>query len=292
MVSGRLVTSQQTFVRDAGRSVRHTCDLHWRVSNRAAFACLLPWESLPPRMPARLPLSTRSADGLAPPHALLMACLHRVAHHFDAPSLIWLYDVHLLVSSMSEDEAARFVRLAVDSGLAAVCARGVALAQHHFHTPLPAALERLAPAGDEPLAAYYATRGFGPFDVLMSDLRALRGVSRPLPVVARTHLPPPSRYLRAARPRLGSGPLALLYSAPDHFGAPRAESRQRRGQSGTNKDRLIAMSLNPDSDHGALRFGLGPLRPADARARASAAAPFAFAQPGRACTPRFGTERS
>ena len=145
MVTGRLVTSQQTFARDAGRGVRHTCDLHWRVSNRAAFSRLLPWE--------RLAAETRpipaldAGEGLAPPHALLMACLHRVAHHFDPPTLIWLYDIHLLASSMSEEDAARFVALAVDSGLAAICARGIALAQHHFRTPLPAALEQLVPAG-------------------------------------------------------------------------------------------------------------------------------------------------
>jgi hypothetical protein len=47
--TGRLVTSQRTFARDAGRGVRHTCDLHWRVSNRAAFSRLLPWQSLAAR---------------------------------------------------------------------------------------------------------------------------------------------------------------------------------------------------------------------------------------------------
>ena len=150
MVTGRLVTSQQTFARDAGLGVRHTCDLHWQVSNRAAFSRLLPWERLAAET---RPIPALDADGLTPPHALLMACLHRVAHHFDPPTLIWLYDIHLLVSSMSDEEAARFVALAVDSGLATICVRGIALAQHHFRTPLPAALEQLVPAGREPLAA-------------------------------------------------------------------------------------------------------------------------------------------
>ncbi len=139
-----------------------------------------------------------------------MACLHRVAHHFDPPTLIWLYDIHLLVSSMSEDEAARFVALAVDSGLAAICARGIALAQHHFRTPLPAALEQLVPAGHEPLAAYM-DKQFRPVDVLMSDLRALRGY-RARCQLLREHLFPSPHYLRAARPRLGSGPLPWLYA--------------------------------------------------------------------------------
>ena len=202
--------AQQTFGRHAGRGVRYTCDLHWRVSNRVAFSRLLPWERLAADT-RPIPALDACAEGLAPPHALLMACVHRVAHHFDPPTLIWLYDIHLLASSMSEEDAARFVALAVDSGLAAICARGLALSQHHFRTSLPAALEKLAPAGDEPLAAYHGSGVSGPSTRLISDLRALRRVSRPLPAVARTPLsavPVPAR----ARPRLGSGPLPWLYA--------------------------------------------------------------------------------
>ena len=210
MVTGGLVTSQQTFGRDAGRGVRHTCDLHWRVSNRVAFSRLLPWERLAADT-RPIPALDACAEGLAPPHALLMACLHRVAHHFDPPTLIWLYDIHLLASSMSEDDAARFVALAVDSGLAAICARGLALAQHHFRTPLPAALDHLAPAGDEPLAAY--------LDQAVSALRRARsrtcgrceGIAPAGSCCANTSFHRP-RYLRAARPRLGSGPLPWLYA--------------------------------------------------------------------------------
>jgi hypothetical protein len=146
---------------------------------------------------------------LAPPHALLLACLHRVAHHFDPPTLIWLYDIHLLASSMTEDDAARFVALAVDGGLAAICARGLALSQHHFRTPRPAALDHLVPAGDEPLAAYL-DQAFRPFDALISDLRALDGRARWQ--LLCEHLFPPSPYLRAASPRMGAGPLPWLYA--------------------------------------------------------------------------------
>ena len=209
MITGELVTAQQTFGRHAGRGVRYTCDLHWRVSNRVAFSRLLPWERLAADT-RPIPALDACAEGLAPPHALLMACVHRVAHHFDPPTLIWLYDIHLLASSMSEDDATRFVALAVDSGLTAICARGLALSQHHFRTPLPAALDRLAPAGDEPLAAYM-DEAFRPFDALVSDLRALGG-NRARWQLLREHLFPPSPYLRAARPRMGSGPLPWLYA--------------------------------------------------------------------------------
>ena len=246
MVTGRLVTSQQTFARDAGLGVRHTCDLHWRVSNRAAFSRLLPWERLAAET---RPIPALDADGLTPPHALLMACLHRVAHHFDPPTLIWLYDIHLLASSMSEEEAARFVALAVDSGLAAICARGIALAQHHFLNVAARGVRQLVPAGHEPLAAFLH-KGFRPFDVLMSDLRALPGY-RARCQLLREHLFPSPQYLRAARPRLGSGPLPWLYARRIVRGATRWFQTATEPE-GPGK-RLTVMPFTAGSNHGVPR---------------------------------------
>ena len=226
MVTGRLVTSQQTFARDAGLGVRHTCDLHWRVSNRAAFSRLLPWERLAAN--AR-PIPALDADGLTPPHALLMACLHRVAHHFDPPTLIWLYDIHLLVSSMSEEEAARFVALAVDSGLATICVRGIALAQHHFRTPLPAAFEQLAPAGREPLAAYM-DKGFVPSTRSSRTCGRWTGVAPAGSCCANTsfHRPIRAQPVRAwARVRCHGCTHAGSFGA-SHTGFSRARVKQDR----------------------------------------------------------------
>ena len=109
--------------------------------------------------------------------------------------------------------------LAVDSGLATICARGIALAQHHFRTPLPAALEQLVPAAHEPLAAFMDKKLRG-FDLLVSDFRALRGY-RARCQLLREHLFPSPHYLRAARPRLGSGPLPWLYARRIVRGATR-----------------------------------------------------------------------
>jgi hypothetical protein len=154
-----------------------------------AFSRILPWERLAAEARPCAAFDT-GATVLSPPHALLLACLHRVAHHFDPPTLIWVYDIHLLASSMSEDETARFVRLAVDGGLAAICARGLGLAQHHFRTTLPAAFDHLVPAGDEPLAAYM-DQGFRP-------------------VVARTPLSAvPIRARCSSAPGLGSAAMGV-----------------------------------------------------------------------------------
>ena len=277
MVTGRLVTSQQTFARDAGLGVRHTCDLHWQVSNRAAFSRLLPWERLAAR---RRPIPALDAEGLTPPHALLMACLHRVAHHFDAPTLIWLYDIHLLVSSMSDEEAARFVALAVDSGLATICARGIALAQHHFRTPLPARARatrsgRPRTVGRLPAQAVSSLRR-----VAVRPARVAR-VSRSLPVVARTPLS--IAPLRARGPAAaGFGTAALAVRAPDRsrrdaLVSDSASARER------SKPQAISMT-DPD--------GLGSLRRVDARASPARLPRSISRDRHEHASRRFGTARS
>lgn len=217
-VSGRFVAYQQTFVRDGAGGVRHACDLHWRVSNRPAFAQLLPWDDLAAgARPVRA--LDDAVDALAPAHALLVACLHRVAHHYDAPTLIWLYDIHLLAGSLTEDEASRFVALAREHRVASICARGIAVAAHHFRTVLPEPLTHLAPAGEEPLVAYMDT-GLRPVDVLISDLRALTGWSARVQLL-REHLFPSPRYLRSVASHFGSGPLPVVYARRIFRGASR-----------------------------------------------------------------------
>ena len=125
MVTGELVT--------CSADVRPACRT-WVCVTPAIFtgACRIGWRfhgffrgSAWRRTTRPIPALDACAEGLAPPHALLMACVHRVAHHFDPPTLIWLYDIHLLACSMSEEDAARFVALAMDSGLATICARGI-----------------------------------------------------------------------------------------------------------------------------------------------------------------------
>jgi len=34
--------------------------------------------------------------------ALVLACLHRAAHHRDSEELLWLYDIHLIACSLSD----------------------------------------------------------------------------------------------------------------------------------------------------------------------------------------------
>src|SRR5471032_180999 len=67
-------------------------DLHWRVANPLAFADALAFDAVWPRSVA-VPALGLHARTLAPADSLLLACLHRVAHHQDRVDLLWLWDI-------------------------------------------------------------------------------------------------------------------------------------------------------------------------------------------------------
>ena len=120
---------QAVFTRGA-----HMYDVHWAIANTPVFAGALPFDDLLARSVA-LPGISEHARGLSHVDALLLACIHRVAHHHDSDRLIWLVDIALLRDRMSEAEHADFWRLAADRRLVAVCARAVELADEWLSRP-------------------------------------------------------------------------------------------------------------------------------------------------------------
>lgn len=116
---------QITLSRTDAHGIRHDYDLHWDVANTPLFASALPFDEI---QTIPLPRISPDARGLAHADALLLACIHRVAHHHDNERLIWLVDIALLRDPMSADEHRRFWRRAADARVAGVCRRSVELA--------------------------------------------------------------------------------------------------------------------------------------------------------------------
>ena len=194
-------------------------DLHWRAANPLAFADALPFDDVW-RRAVRVPALGDHVRTLSPADSLLLACLHRVAHHQDRLDLLWLFDVHLLASRMSAEEFVLFSSEAVRARAARVSAHGLRLAQDCFGTPLPEGLlARLDTAEDEPSAAFIGG-GKSAFDVARADMAALSGW-RLRASLLREHLFPPASYMRR---RYAGWPPALLPVAYVHrmvLGAPR-----------------------------------------------------------------------
>src|SRR5258706_326838 len=137
-VSGRLVSDQGHAERIEGHRVRHLCDVHWKIANPQRFADAIPFDELAAAA-VPLPLLGPGARGLGRTHALWLASVHRAAHHYDQDTLVWLYDVHLLMDALDAAGVERFVALADRTGVDRICLRQLLLARSRCGTPIPAA---------------------------------------------------------------------------------------------------------------------------------------------------------
>jgi hypothetical protein len=158
---------QTAFARTDAFGVEHVYDVHWAVTNDAVFADVLRLDEI-----TRVPLPRIGARAFTMPdaEALLLACVHRVAHHQDSQKLIWLVDIDRLRMRMSAEEHERFWRLAHERRVAAVCAHSIATADEWLGRA-PKFMPSGIPA-DEPSRVFldrdlrYGTR-------ILADLRAL-----------------------------------------------------------------------------------------------------------------------
>jgi hypothetical protein len=189
--------------------LRHVVDLHWRVANPQVVAAVLTHAELVSRAGA-IDVRGRPMRLPAPLDALLLACVHRAAHHEDDDTLLWLFDIHLLATSLEASDWRAFVDEAVMRGVAALCRRGLALAVERFGTELPAGtLMRLSGRASAEPSARYLRRGVRPAAHLIADVGALgpRAGARLL----WEHLVPPASYMRAKYAASERAPLLALY---------------------------------------------------------------------------------
>src|SRR5438270_2306557 len=202
-----LAVRQQSFTRGG-----HVYDVHWDVANSPIVRDALPFKELLSRA---IEVPRIAPNALAPSHvdALLLACIHRVAHHHDIERLIWLYDIHLLRDGMSADEHARFWRLAAERRVVAICERSIELADDWFaaapHDRAGDWLPSSERNRDEPSAAFLErdrTRGA----VLGADLKALSWRERFRRM--RELALPPIGFMRQSFPSAPAVALPALYA--------------------------------------------------------------------------------
>lgn len=203
--------AQAAFTRADAHGVRHEYDLHWDVANTPLFASALRFTDLRARAIPIPPLGPH-ARGLGRVDALLLACIHRVAHHHDSDRLIWLVDIALLRQRMSADEHRAFWRQAAQARVVGVCARSVELAdQWTSRAPHDGAEEWLSA---EELAREEESRAFLDREmrygrVMLLNLRALTWPARLRRLWQLAF--PPAAYVRRSFGARGSAALPWLY---------------------------------------------------------------------------------
>jgi len=226
-----LAGAQRHYEKAAPASRHVHLDVHWRIANPRTFSDALSFEEICVRaMP--VPALGHAARALGTIDALFLACLHRVAHHDDEVDLLWLWDIHLLVSRLSANEEEDFVALAVRTAMTSVCVRGLELAASAFATPAAAAqASRLRAAGNgpsEPASRFLG--GARPVATLRADLTSASDWRTAARLLGE-RVVPSRQYMRALYPRFPRALLWLAYADRLVRGTPKwfRRSRPRRG---------------------------------------------------------------
>jgi len=191
---GELVLRQEAWSKTDNLGIEHTLDLHWSVSTQPIFRDLVTYEELAADAVAIERLG-RHARGPGAVHALLLACVHPAMHHRHAEWLIWVSDVHLLASRLSEAEFYRFTSLAIGRRVAAIASQELNRAHRRFGTRIPERVMRSLGAAETEPSADYLRDGRRWHDDLVSSVRALRWRDRVR--LMREVLVPDARYMRA-----------------------------------------------------------------------------------------------
>jgi hypothetical protein len=212
-VSREAVRTQWTFERRLAGGIPEYIDLHWAISNRPLFADMLTFDEL---LTDAVAIKSHVTDALefdtpGPVHALLLACIHRVAHHNGWPKLIWLYDMKLLADGLSALEWRRFHELASVKQIGSLCREALTTTSATVGLSSQAKIAMIGSHSRtaEPSAAYLGSVGTR-WRSLALDLLSAPGLLAKLRLVVG-HAFPDTAYMRAAYGTSGTVGLATAY---------------------------------------------------------------------------------
>ncbi len=205
---GELIFCQFAMEKRDRFGVDHAFDFHWKISTQSLFADVLTYDEIAAAT-APVPALGSRARAAGAVHALLLACIHPAMHHRNVERPIWVYDIHLLVSRLTEPELERFAALAIEKQMAAVCAHQLALTRARFHTPVPdRVMEKLSSDREVEASAVYLQAERRWHHELASNVRGLGRWTDRLRLL-REVLFPSARYMRQAYQLDGPGVVLL-----------------------------------------------------------------------------------
>ena len=193
MTAGRYVMHQEMHVRPDPVVGEHVIDLHWKLANPNLLAGLPSHAELRARASSVL-LPEGTVHVASPADALVIACVHRAAHHAGSDQLLWLYDIHLVASGLTVTEWSRAAGIVRRAGVAAVVGDGLERAARAFGSCVPDTVRETLESGGREASALFLHHDLRPIDWLRADVAAL-GPARGARLIAE-HLFPPASYMR------------------------------------------------------------------------------------------------
>lgn len=168
--AGTLISRQVGFATRRRDAPRQVIDLHWQISNRPRFAQTLSYREMSSRAQPLAKLGPR-ARAPHPEDLLLHACFHYAGHHLGERRLIWLYDIHLLLTMLSTTRRDHWLRRVRDKEMQSVC--GPVLTEYRRLFRDPGNTGELAGWLDEACKGYREPPVPSPIRRITEDLKAL-----------------------------------------------------------------------------------------------------------------------
>lgn len=226
-VDGTLITHQAAFVRSGPAGYQHQIDVHWRLFTPEPLRDVLTYDELIARAEG-LPRLSPAARAPGAVDALVIALVHRAAHHRDARDLIWVWDIDRLAGRLSHADWELLVAIASRHGVRALCMAGLARAATCFSTPVPESVVRALSAGEHERSSVFLDGQLGELDIQLLNFTHLRWRDRAAFVAQ--HLFPSPAYMRGMYGATSTWRLARSYVTRLAAGIPRwlAESRAVR----------------------------------------------------------------
>ncbi|MFW2439040.1 MAG: nucleotidyltransferase family protein [Arenicellales bacterium] len=192
--SGEFVGYQFSCSRQISHGFYQALDIHNKLNDYQFFADTFSFEELYSKSVA-VPEVSESSRAFHRVHALLHACMHRVAHipYGEGNRLIWLYDIHLLSASFSKEDWDEFCELAKEKAIAGVCLDSLQTTQKCFHTAIdPVYLIDLQTSSkDEKISPHEKGKRW---EFYYLAFKSTPGVANKLKQL-RGHLLPPTDYM-------------------------------------------------------------------------------------------------
>ena len=202
---GDLGQYQQSHHCSLAAGVQLVFDLHWKISNTEIVSRFLEFDEMWERSILAARLGMRIPSYL---DSLLLACVHRVAHHNRSRALLWLYDIHLLVASLAPDDAMLFQQRASDREVRELCRDGLSVTLEVFPSAATEVLlEGLSNAPSRVEKSQTLLGDHRSIDLLLMNFRSLDSFQDKTQWI-REQLFPPVSYMRA---RYGQHRLPVYY---------------------------------------------------------------------------------
>ena len=194
--TGEFVSHQTAWERRDDLGLFHAVDVHWKIVNPQMLADAVTFDDLM----ASAQVVRAGTASLRVPHpvwSLLIACVHRLAHHQAQERLGWLYDIHLLARGLEQSDWETLRKIAEAREVSAVCAAGLEAAASYIGTPVPAdTMQAMNRAGTNDASRAYTEREQRRLMILRDDLRHLARWKDRFRLL-REHAFPSARFMMA-----------------------------------------------------------------------------------------------